>query len=332
MTGDLMRTGKYRAIVVLDYDPAWPTEFEEVKVKLGGLLDGIVADIVHIGSTSVPGMCAKPKIDVDVVLKSEELIPQGIERLKLAGYTYHGNKYNDGMWAFTTGRGSFGERVYLCAPGTPTHQKRLFFRDYLRGHPEDAAAYGALKRRLASETDNDWDHYTGNKGPFVASIVKKAAALHIRAVTEHKARIVQEILNDLPKWFGIPASIAAYAQEAEVLPMFACSAPDGTTIGFLSLKPTSEFAVEIHLMGVKESWHRIGIGRALITAAKVHAASQDARFLTLKTIAACRSDENYAATRAFYKSVGFVPLEEFPTFCSSSDPCLLMIQPLTPRS
>ncbi|SEP34881.1 Acetyltransferase (GNAT) family protein [Rhizobium tibeticum] len=58
--------------------------------------------------------------------------------------------------------------------------------------------------------------------------------------------------------------------------MFACSAPDGTTIGFLSLKPTSEFAVEIHLMGVKESWHR-GIGRALITAAKVHAASQDAR-------------------------------------------------------
>ncbi|RCS21553.1 GrpB family protein [Phyllobacterium salinisoli] len=168
-----MPLAKYKAIVVLGYDPAWPTQFEEIKDKLCRLLDGMVADIAHIGSTSVPGLCAKPKIDVDVVLESEELIPQGVERLKLAGYTYHGNKYNDGMWAFTTGRSSFGERVYLCAPGTPTHQKRLFFRDHLRANPEDSATYGELKQRLASETDNDWDHYTGNKGSFCSLHRKK---------------------------------------------------------------------------------------------------------------------------------------------------------------
>lgn len=54
-------SGKYKAISVLDYDPTWPAQFEEIKIKLGGLLDGMVADIVHIGSTSVPGLCAKPK-------------------------------------------------------------------------------------------------------------------------------------------------------------------------------------------------------------------------------------------------------------------------------
>ncbi len=331
MSGDRIQNGKYKAIVVLDYDPAWPARFEEIKSKLRGLLDQMVADIVHIGSTSIPGLCAKPKIDVDVVLKSEALIAQGIERLTSAGYVCHGNKHNDGMWAFTTGRGSFGERVYLCAPGTSTHQKRLFFRDHLRAYPEDAATYGALKRRLASEAD-DWDHYTGSKGPFVASIVKKAASLHIRAATENKASIVQGILSDLPKWFGIPASIAAYAQEVEVLPMLACVAPDGMAIGFLSLKPTSEFAVEVYVMGIKESWHRMGIGRALITAAKEHAARKGARFLTLKTIAASKPDENYAATRAFYESVGFLPVEEFPTLWGSSNPCLFMIQLLDPTA
>lgn len=103
--------------------------------------------------------------------------------------------------------------------------------------------------------------------------------------------------------------------------MFACLAPDGTTIGFLSSKPNSEFAVEIHVMGVKESWHRMGIGRALITTAKEHAASQGARFLTVKTV--CKSDENYAATRAFYQSVGFLPPRGVP------HTLLLQIQPLT---
>jgi GrpB-like predicted nucleotidyltransferase (UPF0157 family)/N-acetylglutamate synthase-like GNAT family acetyltransferase len=322
MTRDPKQSG-YKAIQVLDYDPAWPKEFEEVAAKLDRLLDGLVADIEHIGSTSIPGMCAKPKIDVDTVLKSGDLIPQGIERLKQAGYTYHGNKYDDGMWAFTTGRGSFGERVYLCAPGTPTHQKRLFFRNHLRAYSEDATSYALLKQQLASETDNDWDYYTGSKGPFIASIVKKAAIDHIRAVTKHKGQIVQEILSDLSEWFGIPAAIAAYVRRTEALPMFACLAPDGTAVGFLSLNVTSEFAIEVHLMGVKGDWRRMGLGRALIKAAKDHAVSKNARILTVKSM---------AAASAFYESVGFIPVEEFPVFSNNGNPCIFMIHPLDHRA
>lgn len=327
MSGD-PTDGHYKAIQVVDYNSVWPIEFDSIKAKLGRCLNGIVADIAHIGSTAVPGLCAKPKIDVDIVLSSKELIPQGIERLKAVGYDYHGNKYDDGMWAFTTGRGSFGERVYLCAPGTPTHQKRLFFRDHLRTHPEDAKSYGLLKQRLASETDNDWDHYIGSKGPFVASIVSKAATENVQAVTAKKDRVVEEVLSDLPTWFGIPASTAAYVQRAETLDMFACLAPDGTAVGFLSLVETSAFAVEIHVMGVKRDWHRLGIGGALIEAAIGYAVSKNARFLTTKTIAATKSDENYAATRAFYEAVGFLPVEEFPTLWGHGNPCLFMVHPL----
>ncbi|WP_143747780.1 hypothetical protein [Mesorhizobium temperatum] len=63
------------------------------------------------------------------------------------------------------------------------------------------------------------------------------------------------------------------------------------------------------------------------TAAKEHAASKNARFLTVKTVAASKSDEDYA-TRAFYESVGFLPVEEFATLWASSNSCLFMIQPL----
>jgi GrpB-like predicted nucleotidyltransferase (UPF0157 family) len=163
-----------KAIVVLDYDPAWPAIFETISTRLETLLSGLVLEICHIGSTAVPGLCAKPKIDVDVVLKDAAAIPPGIARLKSAGYTFHGDKYRDGMWAFTSGRSSHGERVYLCVRDAATHENRLLFRDYLRAHPEAAAEYGRLKRRLAAETDDDWDYYTGSKGPFVAEIVARA--------------------------------------------------------------------------------------------------------------------------------------------------------------
>ncbi|WP_343715182.1 GrpB family protein [Inquilinus sp.] len=170
-------SGKRRAIEVVDYDPAWPALFEELRAGLERLLAGLVLEIHHIGSTAVPGLCAKPKIDVDIELRSAAVIPEAIERMQATGaYAYHGDRHGDGMWTFTTGRGSRGQRLYLCAPGTAAHLRRMLFRDHLRQHQEAAATYAALKRRLASETADDWGHYTGGKGAFVAEIVRREAA------------------------------------------------------------------------------------------------------------------------------------------------------------
>lgn len=268
MKADRGQVGRRRSIVVLDYDPSWPAQFNEIKVKLEGLLDGLVQEICHIGSTSVPGLCAKPKIDVDVVLEAEELIPLGIERLTQAGYTFHGNKYDDGMWAFTTGRGSFGERVYLCAPGTPTHQKRLFFRDHLRANPDDAAEYGALKMRLASKTESDWHYYTGSKGPFVAAIITRAASASIQAVHVDKERIAEDVLADAGSYAFPTATTTEYAKEVARFSMFACLAPDRTPVGFLTLRHISACAAEVHVIAVKLGWHQMGVEGALLAAAR----------------------------------------------------------------
>ena len=163
------------AIKVIDYDPAWPAQFEAQKRTILSIIGDMVEDIHHIGSTSIAGLCAKPKIDIHVVLRSHELIPDAIELVKRHGYAFQGDPYNDGMWTFTQGHGSYGTRLYLCGPDNAMHIKRIRFRDYLRAHPDSAAAYGVLKQRLAQEAEGDWKFYTGGKSDFVAEIVRLAS-------------------------------------------------------------------------------------------------------------------------------------------------------------
>jgi GrpB-like predicted nucleotidyltransferase (UPF0157 family) len=163
-----------RAIKVVEYDPAWPGLFDEEKSRISELIGDMVDDIHHVGSTSVCGLCAKPKIDIDAVLRGDAMIADALERVKsLANFTFHGDPYTDGMWTFTSDHGSHGTRLYLWGPGNATHVKRMLFRDWLRTHPNDAAEYAALKRRLAREANGDWKFYTGGK--FVARIVRQAS-------------------------------------------------------------------------------------------------------------------------------------------------------------
>ncbi|MCZ4090752.1 GrpB family protein [Sinorhizobium psoraleae] len=166
-----------RAIKVVDYNPAWPGLFEEGKSRTMELIGGMVDEIHHVGSTSVVGLCAKPKIDIDAVLRSNAMVVEAVERVKVCSdFTFHGDPYSDGMWTFTSGHGSYGTRLYLCGPENPTHFKRMLFRDWLRTHPVDAAEYAALKRKLAAEANGDWKFYTGGKSDFVAKIVRQASA------------------------------------------------------------------------------------------------------------------------------------------------------------
>lgn len=162
-------------ITVVPYDPHWPAAFEQVREAIEHTLGEIAFKAHHIGSTAVPGLCAKPEIDIDVVLQSADDTARSIELLKETDREYHGDPYNDGMWTFTSPRGfSPGHRIYVCAPNTATHLKRILFRDYLRAHPEVVAAYGALKRKLVIESAGVWKTYTEGKSTFVEDVVERA--------------------------------------------------------------------------------------------------------------------------------------------------------------
>jgi GrpB-like predicted nucleotidyltransferase (UPF0157 family) len=165
-----------KIIRIVDHDPSWPAAFEVEKAGLTARLGEIVREVHHVGSTAVPGLAAKPKIDIDAVLHWEQHLAAAIELLTADGsHTYHGDPFGDRMWTFTASRVSHGIRLYLCEPGNRTHLERVLFRDWLRSHGDEAAAYAALKRRLASQAAGDWKAYTDGKAEFVARIVARAS-------------------------------------------------------------------------------------------------------------------------------------------------------------
>ncbi|ARM10455.1 MULTISPECIES: GrpB family protein [Rhizobium] len=163
-----------RAINVVDYDPSWPRLFADISTEVAALLGSLVLSIDHIGSTSVPGLAAKPKIDLDVVAISDDVLPMAIDAVRAADFVFHGDR-GEKRWAFTRNHNAYGLRLYLCGPNNRAHRERIVFRDYLRDHPERATAYAELKRRLAAEAGGDWDSYTGGKTAFVSETLRLAS-------------------------------------------------------------------------------------------------------------------------------------------------------------
>lgn len=149
----------------------------------------------------------------------------------------------------------------------------------------------------------------------------------IEEITSGKGSICQDILADLPDWFGIPAATEAYVRDVEPLQMFASIIGD-RAIGFISLKFHNPFVAEAYVLGVRRKWHRMGIGRALFAYAEQYLLERHFVYLTVKTVSSARANEHYAATRHFYEAIGFLPVEVFPTLWGADNPCLLMIKSL----
>lgn len=163
------------AVELVPYDPRWLEDFERISDKLQRLLAPYVMAIEHIGSTSIPGIAAKPLIDIDIILRSAADVPAATRILLVENYQPRGNRYDDDVWAFMRRDGRPPERIYLCPPDNRTHERRLIFRDYLRTHPAEAAAYAALKLELAQLHRYDGDRYTAEKRHFVDAIIEKAS-------------------------------------------------------------------------------------------------------------------------------------------------------------
>jgi ribosomal protein S18 acetylase RimI-like enzyme len=139
--------------------------------------------------------------------------------------------------------------------------------------------------------------------------------------------VCEPILRSLPDWFGIEQASQQYVRDVEAYPTLLAGIND-QAVGFLTLVEHSAFAAEIHVMAVLEAYHRQGVGRALVNAAEAYLRERQFEFLQVKTLSARHPDEGYALTRAFYLSMGFRPLEEFPTLWGPQNPCLQLIKAL----
>lgn len=162
-----------QTVVVCDYDPEWPRIFEKLRERIGTALGPLVLRIEHIGSTSVPNACAKPIIDLDVVVRPEE-VDAAIAAVEALGYRHEGDLGIEGREAFRWTAEFPEHHLYVCPEGSAAFRRHVLLRDYLRAHPEKANEYGKLKKRLAEQYHDDRSKYQDAKCGFVDSLLVEA--------------------------------------------------------------------------------------------------------------------------------------------------------------
>ncbi len=158
-------------LVIVAYDPTWPEQYEAERARVEAALGDLVLAIHHIGSTAVPGLPAKPTIDILVELRTLDLPEDRVATMERFGFEYRGEYGIPGRRYFSDGH---SRHVHAFLADNPEVQRHLLFRDYLRAHPADAARYAALKRDLAERYKDDHAGYTEAKAPFIEAVIERA--------------------------------------------------------------------------------------------------------------------------------------------------------------
>jgi GrpB-like predicted nucleotidyltransferase (UPF0157 family) len=159
-------------IYLVDYDPKWPEMFKEEAKILLELLEDILVSITHIGSTAVPGLDAKPIVDLMVEVTNLEKVQSMQEEFQNAGYEVLGENGISGRHFVT--RNSEGKRthdIHIFQTGHKEIEQMILFRDRMLENPLEAEAYSALKNDLANRYHDDPIRYTQGKTDFILSSV-----------------------------------------------------------------------------------------------------------------------------------------------------------------
>jgi len=162
----------------MPYDPRWPAEFEAEAARLRAALGALALRIDHHGSTAVPGLAAKPVIDIQISVSSLRSLDPYTDRMKPLGYV-HVPHPDDAFCPFLHRPAAWPHthHVHLVEAGGLEERRTLAFRDYLREHADEARAYESLKRGLAARFPSDRaDDYASAKTGFVERIIAAAFA------------------------------------------------------------------------------------------------------------------------------------------------------------
>jgi GrpB-like predicted nucleotidyltransferase (UPF0157 family) len=171
-------------IEIVEYDSHWPALFNEEAALLRAALDAdLVVGLEHFGSTAVPGLAAKPIIDILVAVRSlAEAREMAIEPLQRLGCVFWAENPKTDRMFFVKGMPPYGERrthhLHITEPNGEPWLLCLPFRDYLRAHPEETRRYERLKREFAARHRTDREAYGAAKTDYVEEILAKAKREH----------------------------------------------------------------------------------------------------------------------------------------------------------
>jgi GrpB-like predicted nucleotidyltransferase (UPF0157 family)/GNAT superfamily N-acetyltransferase len=289
-----------RAIVVVDYDLTWPQQFERERARIASALGASALGIEHIGSTSVPGLAAKPVVDVLVIVADPEDEAAFAPALIVAGYEVRVREPAHRLFR-TPGR---DVHVHVRAVTDPEVDRHLLFRDRLRQSPEDRYRYEQLKRTLARRTWDDMNHYADAKGRLIEEILAGARG-PVRPAAPGDADAIAPLLGEL----GYPTDPREVgARLTDLLQRDGEGAlvydRDGDTVGLLTWQLThliyrSAPQLRITALVVRSDQRRRGVATELLAAVERIASEQGCIRLELTT------RPRRADAAALYESAGF---------------------------
>jgi GrpB-like predicted nucleotidyltransferase (UPF0157 family) len=166
-------SGPSERVELVEHDPSWAEVYEQEAARLRPIFDGRLVGIEHIGSTSVPGLCAKPIVDVLIGLRELELTGEQIAAMGDLGYHFLGEHGLPGRLFFR--KRPRTHHVHVVEHGGEHWERQLTFRDALRADEEERKRYDAYKRRLAAE-GHPREVYTELKTPFIREVEARARA------------------------------------------------------------------------------------------------------------------------------------------------------------
>lgn len=169
-----------KPVYVVEYDASWPATFGSIREQIDQALQDVAIAIEHVGSTSVPGLAAKPVIDMCIVVRRDD-VPKAIELLATLGYVHVGNQGIVDREAFKHSSNKPARHLYVTPDDSAELHRQILFRDYLRANPEVAKQYGELKKKTAEQYRNDRVAYTDAKTGFIVDVIQKAMPHRDRA-------------------------------------------------------------------------------------------------------------------------------------------------------
>lgn len=175
MPNDHLGSTANEPVRIAPYDPGWPDRFQEERELLTAAIAAWVeGGIHHVGSTSVPGLAAKPVIDILVGVRSLAEAQGTFELLAQLGYMYAPYRPEEMHWFCKPHPSRRTHHLHLVPASSARFADELLFRDYLRANAQSADEYLALKRRLARTFSDDREAYTLAKGDFILRVLQQA--------------------------------------------------------------------------------------------------------------------------------------------------------------
>lgn len=159
---------------IVPYDPRWPERFERERAALEAVIGSwVVGGIHHVGSTAVPGLDAKPVIDVLVGVEDLASSRACFDPLATLNYLYAPYRPEEMHWFCKPNPSRRTHHLHLVPAGSPRFRDELAFRNHLRTHPTAAAEYATLKRELAERFEHDREAYTNAKTEFILATARR---------------------------------------------------------------------------------------------------------------------------------------------------------------